>query len=331
MDIFWEPFIEPILRQIKPESIVEIGASEGANTIKIVKYCKETGTRCVIVDPLEIGNIELIREDLKAAGTHLRDLSLKVIPALTEGDVFLLDGDHNWYTVYHELKAIFDRKDAGALKRPPVVFFHDVFWPYARRDLYYDPTNIPKAYQQPIGHDGLVPGQEIQDPDRGMNFGLAQAIRDGGERNGVLTGIEDFIRDRHLADQYHFMKIPGFHGLGCLFPKGFYEKSVEEFVSTQFHPPAPLLTYIQALETRRLNEIMAQSGLKKEIQRLCDLLRDNGIENSRSFTILNRMIEELKNQIDFERSQFEAELKPKAYLRRVFKQARSSVTGAPKP
>ena len=41
----------------------------------------------------------------------------------------------------------------------PLLLFHDVLWPHARRDTYYAPERIPEEHRQPIGNNvGLAPG-----------------------------------------------------------------------------------------------------------------------------------------------------------------------------
>ena len=72
-------------------------------------------------------------------------------------DVALIDGDHNWYTVYNELRLLAEaaRREAEPL---PVLILHDVCWPYGRRDLYYDPAEIPAEFRQPYARRGMRPG-----------------------------------------------------------------------------------------------------------------------------------------------------------------------------
>ena len=61
-------------------------------------------------------------------------------------DAALVDGDHNWYTVYNELKMLAaTARDAGAPL--PLLIMHDVCWPYGRRDLYYAPERIPEEFR----------------------------------------------------------------------------------------------------------------------------------------------------------------------------------------
>ena len=86
-----------------------------------------------------------------------KGISLKVLPELHDAfDCILIDGDHNWYTVYHELKVISDR---DLLKRGGMVFFHDVEWPYGRRDMYYQPETIPQEHRHNCAQKGIMWGQ----------------------------------------------------------------------------------------------------------------------------------------------------------------------------
>ncbi len=59
-----------------------------------------------------------------------------------------LDGDHNWYTVFHELRLIEEHCQRNE-RLFPLVLLHDLGWPYGRRDLYYNPETIPAEYRQP--------------------------------------------------------------------------------------------------------------------------------------------------------------------------------------
>ena len=47
----------------------------------------------------------------------------------------IIDGDHNYYTVSEELRLIAERARTAPL---PLLLFHDVCWPHARRDDYFD-------------------------------------------------------------------------------------------------------------------------------------------------------------------------------------------------
>ena len=80
-------------------------------------------------------------------------------------DAALIDGDHNWYTVYNELRML--ARPPGQAGAPlPLLIMHDVGWPYGRRDLYYDPERIPEEFRQPYAQTGMRPGQPKLLPER---------------------------------------------------------------------------------------------------------------------------------------------------------------------
>jgi hypothetical protein len=126
-------------------------------------------------------------------------------------DCILIDGDHNWCTVFNELRLIHER----ALVRPGgFVFLHDVDWPYGRRDMYYQPGTIPVEFRHPFAQKGIVRGQSSLADVGGFNSQLMNALAEGGPKNGVLSAIEDFLV-RH-PDDYRFFRIHYQYGLGVL-------------------------------------------------------------------------------------------------------------------
>ena len=125
-----------------------------------------------------------------------------------------IDGDHNWFTVYHELKLL-EETNAEHEGRPPLVAMHDIDWPYGRRDMYYDPTAIPEQFRQPYRRAGMSPG-DTGLVDEGVNGEFYNAVREGSARNGVRTALEDFIAESETEWSQTF--IPGFHGLALAIP-----------------------------------------------------------------------------------------------------------------
>jgi hypothetical protein len=150
---------------------------------------------------------------------HLAATSLDAMRGLTGIDAWMIDGDHNYYTVFNELRLADEasRRDG----KPLLAVLHDVAWPCARRDMYYAPETIPAEHRHPysfeggvtLGNDGVLPGRGM----RGMgNF--AWALRAGGPRNGVLTAIEDFIAEAQTDERLLlYAEIPAVFGLGVLF------------------------------------------------------------------------------------------------------------------
>ena len=121
----------------------------------------------------------------------------------------IVDGDHNYFTVSEELRAIDEKADGAPI---PLVLVHDIGWPLAHRDTYHDPERIPSAYRQPFAEQGfLIPG-DAGLVERGLYYERI-ASQEGGPRNGVLTAVEEFVAERpHLQ----LAIAPPFFGLGVL-------------------------------------------------------------------------------------------------------------------
>ena len=213
MNPFWSRVIAPMLRAIRPRVIVEIGAAFGGNTRNLLGFAGETGAELHVVDP--VPQFDPAELEAKAGGrmTLHRKKSLETLAEIGPADVILIDGDHNWYTVHSELGLI-EGTSRGNDPELPLLFFHDVSWPYARRDAYYVPEDIPEEFRQDWARKPIFPGSPQLDESRGVNPGMANALVEGGPRNGVLTAIEDFVEASPLA--LSLRTVPGYAGLGIL-------------------------------------------------------------------------------------------------------------------
>src|SRR5690606_26010799 len=105
--------------------------------------------------------------------------SLDVLPTLDGIDAALIDGDHNWYTVFNELRLIAEGAERAGTPLP-VLVLHDVGWPYGRRDLYYAPERIPEEHRQPYVQRGLLPGNPGVVRRGGLNPTMWNAETEGG-------------------------------------------------------------------------------------------------------------------------------------------------------
>ena len=243
MNRFWTRFVKPIVETVAPRRMMEIGADFGWNTQPLLEYCRQSGCRLEIVDPAPRPVLRDVLARFDGEYTYHPLKSLQAIPLIAPVDLVLLDGDHNWYTVYNELQALFRRAaEAGAV--PPLVLFHDVAWPYARRDMYYDPTDLDPGNRRPYAYRGMVQGQS-ELTDTGFNGILANALHEGGPRNGVLTAIEDFVAGAHIALSFH--RLPFFNGLGILVPAARMSPALQSLIDGFFSAESLLETCI-ALE-----------------------------------------------------------------------------------
>jgi hypothetical protein len=208
---FWSKVIRPILTAAEPDVVVEVGAGRGAHTQRLARFCGARDATLHVIDPAP----DFDPSELGGGIEFHRRLSLDALPDIGPVDVALIDGDHNWYTVNHELLLL--QRAAQSTGGPaPVAICHDVCWPYGRRDTYYDPETIPALYLHPWERAGLIPGSGGLHPGRGLNAHLANATEEGGPQNGVMTAIEDFIANAN--EPLDLAVLPVLHGLAVVVP-----------------------------------------------------------------------------------------------------------------
>lgn len=210
--------ILPAMEIAGAETICEIGVEFGGMSQLLADHCESKGGQLISVDPEP--KFEFVA--WAAANAHVRHVPLpsaEAFQTLHDIDAWVVDGDHNWYTVFYELTAMeaISTRDG----KPFLAFMHDVCWPCGRRDTYYAPDRIPEEYRQPFDYEhGIRPGDpysHYRSGFKGEGF-FAFAKEEGGPRNGVKTAIEDFIdvqlqEGRTLA----YAEVPAVFGLGVLF------------------------------------------------------------------------------------------------------------------
>jgi hypothetical protein len=245
----FEGIIVPALEAAGARELVEIGAEFGGMSQVLADFAEAQGGGLTSIDPAPKQDF-LDWVSTRPAVRHVAALSLDAIDGQQGADAWIVDGDHNWYTVYHELKAIHRccRRDG----KPLLVFLHDVAWPCARRDLYYAPDQIPEVYRH--AHDwtgGMVPGFGGLLQDRGFR-GMGQfacALHEGGPRNGVLTAIEDFTAEAlEDGEDFAFALVPAVFGLGILFAMDAHWSQEVAQIVLPYHDNA----LIRRLEENRL-------------------------------------------------------------------------------
>lgn len=210
--------IVPCLDEADVDTVNEIGSEFGGMSKLLAARAEERGglLRCIDPEPAP-GFEEWVRE----ANNVIHDArpSLEALTDCGPADAWFVDGDHNYYTVFHELAAI----DAimREVGKPLLAFMHDVSWPCARRDFYYAPDRVPEEWLLPhsydhgvkLGVDGVLHGRGM----RGMGQ-FAVALDSGGPRNGVLTAVEDFLKQADSDDRpLFYVHVPAVFGLGIIF------------------------------------------------------------------------------------------------------------------
>ena len=210
-----------ILDAVRPSRIVEIGGEGATFTKSLVAWADRNDAAVLCIDPLPSDALRRLARDsrLELVEGYSPDALKDVEPC----DLYVIDGDHCYAVVRRELELI-------ATQAPDAcVMLHDVTWPCARRDFYYGPERLPADDVRPHSfshgisiHDGAMTDKG------GLSGAGAMAIAEtaGGERNGVMTAVEDVRGDRELA------VVPCIYGMGVLYPPAApYASALKEFLA----------------------------------------------------------------------------------------------------
>jgi hypothetical protein len=189
-------------------SVVEVGAYAGDLTRVLHRWAAAHGARVSAVDPSPQDELVALARDNPEI-TLVRATSHDALRELPRHDAFVIDGDHNYYTVTEELRLIAEANAGATL---PLLLFHDVAWPHARRDDYFAPEQVPEEHRQPTTEGGgLFPGIKGTVPG-GLPYKYP-AAQEGGPGNGVLTAVEDFVA---AHEGLVLAVVPAFFGLGVV-------------------------------------------------------------------------------------------------------------------
>lgn len=235
-----------ILEAVNAKRIIEIGTEHGGNTKILYDWVKNKNGDLVCIDPCTSNEFDKWYNTISDTVKHVKKPSHDAIHEVGAGSAWFIDGDHNWYTVFNELKLIHEVHEKSG--EPLLIFMHDVSWPWARRDLYYNPDMIPEEFRHDFSYKaGVTLGNPnlIEGGFRGEGqFGAAK--HEGGQRNGVLTAVEDFLKE-HATD-YDYIHVPAVFGLGILFSSNHPQAEQIKQIAGRFHQNELLAT----LEVNRL-------------------------------------------------------------------------------
>lgn len=210
--------ILPCLDTAGVRNVAEFEVGDGAFSKVLADRVNTYSGSLTCIDPApQDGFLEWLKG--KDHVNHIAQPSLEFLGKATAFDAWFLDGDCNYYTVFHELREI-DRIQLAA-QRPLLVFLHDVSWPCARRDFYHSPGSVPPGWRHPhsFDHGVRLDGEGVHEGRglRGMGQ-FAVALSAGGARNGVLTAAEDFLGLAHGEKRpFYYAHIPALFGLGVIF------------------------------------------------------------------------------------------------------------------
>ncbi len=269
VDKLWEILILPICRLISAKTFVEIGSEEGKLAAKVLAFIQEARQgHLTVVDPKPLYSFSDWKKEHGERVTFFCSPSLDVIEEIPLPDVYLVDGDHNYYTVINELQLI----ESVAGERPlPLIFFHDAAWPYARRDLYYSPERIPEDSRHPYAKMGMKPSESDLVEFGGVNQSSFNALQSNTAQNGVLTAVEDFVENSSRDLSLEVFEI--FNGLGIVLEKSLLEsnpklRSYLEQIGSAKHS-------FSVIESERVSILAERAELKAELTgKIADLNRE---------------------------------------------------------
>ena len=241
-------------------SVVEIGAYAGDLTRFLLDWAAPSHARVWAVDPSpqdELVDLARARSELEL----VQETSHEALGHLEPADAYVIDGDHNYYTVTEELRLIVER--AGDTL--PLLMLHDVSWPHGRRDDYFAPELVPDAYRQAtVEGGGLFPGK-VEPQQGGLPYKYPAAA-EGGPRNGVLTALEDFLKGH---DALSLAILPAFFGLAVVWRE---DAPYAERLSTLMNP-LDRHPVIQRLEANRAFHLASVHQQMAEVSAAMDRLR----------------------------------------------------------
>jgi hypothetical protein len=263
-------------------SVIEIGSDRGLLTAELLDWA--AGEREIVaVDPAPHSDLEALEREHPELNL-IRDTSHEVLREVELSDAIVLDGDHNYYTLSGELEIIGERADGREF---PLLLFHDVIWPHARRDSYYVPDRIPSEHRQPLVEDASVVPGEPGVAEAGLPLKWA-AEREGGERNGVLTAIEDFIAEH---DHLELVTVPAFFGFGVVWSRNReWAERLNEYLAVWNDNPV-----LARLEANRIEHLVERLRAYRELEWLHKEAARMHTELTRYYDRMTRQEEVLLN------------------------------------
>jgi hypothetical protein len=263
LSLFREVF-EEIYAHRSISTVVEVGVETGQVS---GVYADLGASRVFCVDPFPSDDMRTaLAEDSRLQ--LVEKFSPEALGELPVADLYVLDGDHNYATVRGEVDWILaNAPDA-------VIVFHDLMWPCGRRDFYYQPTRLGEEDRRPdtedgptVWHDGITSAGFVG----AGSFTVAREA--GGERNGVLTAVEDALAAAG-DPSWQLEIIPAIFGVGVLMRRN--EQTAALLDAVRRYSGSRLLAAMEnnriALYTRVLQMQFEAAAYATEADRLAETI-----------------------------------------------------------
>ena len=248
--------ILPCPDEAKASDIAEIGSEFGGMSKVLADHTSKKGGRLMCIDPEPAPGFA----EWAAAEDHVHHIakpSLDALKSCEAADAWFVDGDHNYYTVFHELERI----DAiqKAAKRPLLAFLHDV-----RGPAHAAISTTRQTVSRPAGGTlivlntgcGLVKMVRIAAEVCAEKSVRSVALEAGGPRNGVLTAVEDFLKAADCEERpLLYAHVPAVLGLGIIFDAAAdWSSALAEFL-VPYHAN-PLIARLEENRLRNYLEVI---------------------------------------------------------------------------
>jgi len=269
--LFWLDIVYPLLCEIRAGHLLEIGADEGEHTRLLLEYCDIFDAKLVVVEP----TVKPCLEEILRASSHVRLFAEKSHDALPKVDLpvnaVLLEGDLNYHTTYGDLSEIEKLARRQSIDFP-TVFVRSASWPYAKRDMYYDPESLPRSARHDYARSGMTPWS-CGLKERMINFPFANARHEGGPKNGVWLAVTDFLANCSLPLKQFLL--PSNNGLGLIYRK---DSKADQFINQHLLIPERIRLFLETCEIARINEINRRQQIKVDRSKT-EVQKESGIRN----------------------------------------------------
>lgn len=264
--LYWLDFTRPLLTAFEAKNIVEVGPDTGDHSILLADYCNQMRGELTLIEPVvqdilleridPFSNIRLIRSK---SYEHLDHIDMDI-------DAFILDGDINYYSMKADLEKI-RLQVQNRNSRFPLIFFRSASWPYACRDMYYAPEVIPENSKKPSEKSGMTPWSSSLVP-MGFNFPFENACEEGGDKNGVMPAIRDFIESGR-EKLSHFC-LPFHHGFGVIYDTA---APISQYIERNLSVCPQMQKFLETVEIARINEALRQIQERRRFREIINHLQ----------------------------------------------------------